>query len=232
MQPNQFLLSSLTRAFKLKNDVISTKLPIYRDLLAVLLMEMENQPYLSILFRTIFLMAYYGLFHASELSDTPSKHTVKACDVQIGFNKEKFMFILRSSKTHGKGAKPQLVKISKSQGGSSRQNTTNTSHRANLIQLPCPYEMLRLYSICRKPYKSANENFFIYNDGRPITAMDLRKCLAITLKSVGFDSTLYGLHSMRSGRVGDLMKLGVPLDTIKKLGCWKSNAVFQYLKHL
>ena len=42
---------------------------------------------------------------------TESQHVVKAKDVHIGINKDKLMFVLHSSKTHGKGTKPQIVKI-------------------------------------------------------------------------------------------------------------------------
>ena len=50
-------------------------------------------------------------------------------------------------------------------------------------------------------------------------------------QEVWFDDTLYGTHSLRSGRTCDLYKLGLSVETIKKIGRWKSNAVFRYLKN-
>ena len=43
-------------------------------------------------------------------------------------------------------------------------------------------------------------------------------------------SELYLFHGFQSGRASDLLKLGVSVETIKKLGRWHSNAVFRYLK--
>ena len=53
--------------------------------------------------------AYYRLFRIGEISQ--SEHVIKACDVHIGTNKKKLMFVVRSSKTHSLGDKPQIVKI-------------------------------------------------------------------------------------------------------------------------
>ena len=64
-----------------------------------------------ILYRAIFLTAYYGLFRIGELTD--SAHAVKAEDVHVGVNKDKPMFVLHTSKTHNRGSKPQIIKISK-----------------------------------------------------------------------------------------------------------------------
>ena len=43
---------------------------------------------------------------------TKSEHVVKAKDVQIAKNKCKLMFVLHSSKTHTRGDKLQIIKIS------------------------------------------------------------------------------------------------------------------------
>ena len=56
--------------------------------------------------------AYFGLFRISKIAKTPSGHAALVNDVQIASNKNKFLFILRSSKTHGVGSKLQIVKIS------------------------------------------------------------------------------------------------------------------------
>ena len=203
-------------------------------MLCVLLEEIEkkykpnNQIYLSLLYKTLLLTMYFGLFHSCELTVTPSGHTVKVTDVQIGFNKKKFMFILRSSKTHSKGNQPQIIKISSSTSKDGLWEERK-SHRS--LQLPCPYQLLREYVNARIPYKSNTEKFFVFRDGSPVTAQNLRKIFKSILFSAGFDNKLYSLHSIRSGCAGDLLKLGLSVDTIKKVGRWKSNAVFRYLKY-
>ena len=138
------------------------------------------------------------------------------------------MFILRSSKTHSKGNKPQIVKISSKE---TIDKSINDFHWKNNVQLPCPYSLLGEYSRVRKPCESDAENFFVFRDGSPVTATDMRKCLKKMPTIAGFDQRLYSLHSLRSGRMGDLFKLGLPIDKIKQLGHWKSNAVFRYLRY-
>ena len=62
----------------------------------------DNQPYLVALYQAVFSSAFYGLFRMCEIAQTPSGHAV-----HIGVNKKKLMFILRTSKTHTLGNKPQ-----------------------------------------------------------------------------------------------------------------------------
>ena len=54
-------------------------------------------------------MTYFRLFRVGEV--TNSEHTIKACDVHLGTNKNKVLFALQSSKTHGKNMTPWLIKI-------------------------------------------------------------------------------------------------------------------------
>ena len=110
-----YLLNALTRACKLKNDVVSARLPIGRSMLELLLKKLDvllaNQPYLLTMYRALFLTTYTGLFRIGEVTASP--HALKAKDVGIGKNKDKLRFLLRSSKTHTPGDRPQVIKISK-----------------------------------------------------------------------------------------------------------------------
>ena len=63
---NKMLLSTIVCACKIKNDVVKTRLPIHKNLLELLLFEIEriyrhSHPYLDILFRCIFRLTYYRL---------------------------------------------------------------------------------------------------------------------------------------------------------------------------
>ena len=110
---NQSLLSTLTRACKMVNDRVHIRRPIRRPLLEVILFEVgrlyNGQPYLVIMYRALFALLYYGLFRIGEL--TKGDHPVKAADVHVAKNKQKMLFVLRSSKTHGKSARLQKVKV-------------------------------------------------------------------------------------------------------------------------
>ena len=188
--------------------------------------EQANQPYLSLLFTTMLCTAYYGLFRVGEIAWTKSNHAAKVTDVQVASNKNKFMFVLRSSKTHMKESIPQIVKISNQCNKSTNSNSTQ-----NDLQLPCPYELLRRYSAVRPPYHSKDKQFFVLSDHSPVTATLLHKCFKAVLIAENFNADLYQLHGICSGCAGDLLKLGLSMETIKKLGRWKSNVVFKYLKY-
>ena len=138
---DQYLLTSLTKACKLINDEVRTRLPIHKGMLRLLLEEVDRhyrktcQPFLQLLYKTLISTMYFGLFRFSEL--TSGTHPVLAKDVHIGMNKKKMLFILRTSKTHWKDVKPQLVKIS-----TTCHKTCDQSLGQKKKQLPCPYELL------------------------------------------------------------------------------------------
>ena len=62
-----FLLASLTKACRFKNNVLHTRLPTHRKLLEVIiqqirnLYEEKNQHYLAVLYSAVFMSSYYGL---------------------------------------------------------------------------------------------------------------------------------------------------------------------------
>ena len=228
-----FLINSLTRACKLKNDKIKVRLPIDRAILEKILTqtkkhfenEQNNQPYLSLLYRTIFATAYFGMFRIGEL--TSGDHAVLAKDVSVGQNKKKMLFTLHSSKTHGKGNLPQSVKIT--------STSTLPKHKVKKekpsSKAHCPYHLLKMFGKLRGPYwKKQCEPFFVFADRSPVQPHHARNCLKTVLKKAGYDETQFSFHSFRIGCSNTLLKLGLSVETIKKLGRWRSNAVFKYLR--
>ena len=236
IQEDRCLFTSLTRACRLRNDKVTIRLPIQKGVLAMTLAKIpiiySNQPYLADLYSALLGTAYFGLFRVGEL--TTGDHPVLVRDFHIGLNKRKMLFVLRSSKTHGLDTKPQLIKIAASsqrkyhlsmnqQSGSSSQ----TNDRG--LELPCPFMLLWRYLARRTPYKSHTEPFFIFMDGSPVHPLHFRTCLKHSLNLAGFNERNYNTHSLWLGRSCDLYKLGLSVETIKKLGRWKSNIVFKYL---
>ena len=194
-----------------------TRLPIKCGLFSQILNTMGDlldlQPYLLVLYQVMLTTAYFGLFRIGEICF--SDHTVKARDVQLGENKPKLMFILCSSKTHCKGNKPQIIKIS----GAALSGS----------QTFCPFLVIKHFVNLQKKRLNNMEQFFIFNDHSPVCPHHFRAILSRATKNIGLDSSLYGSHSLRSGRAIELMEMGVSVETIKKIGQWKSNAVFTYL---
>ena len=170
LNENKFLISSLTKACKYKNDHVRTRLPIKKKMLHMIINQIQtffegiSQEYLSKMYSALVSTAYYGMFRVGEL--TTGDHPVLVNDVQIGQNKNKILFILRTSKTHGKYNHPQMIKIC--QKGKFMQKSPNQF---------CPYQLLREYITIRPKAKLVNEPFFIFRDYAPVTALNFRKTL-------------------------------------------------------
>ena len=124
---------------------------------------------------------------------------------------------------------PQMIKISSLLCYHSGQKNEQKDVRC-ATELPCPYQLLRDYLVCRGGYVCDSEPYFIFRDRSPVTQTHFRVCLRLMLKLAGFQEKFYGTHSLRAGRSCDLYKLGISVETIKKIGRWKSNTVFRYLK--
>ena len=212
------LLASLTWACKLNNDLVNNRLPIRKSVISILIPALgkiyDSQPYLCTLYTALILTTYFGLFRIGEMTENP--HVIKAKDVHIGVNKPKMLFILHTSKTHDRSHKPQLVKI--------------VGSRINNKDLLCPFRTLKEFILVRKKYKSDNEQFFVLSDGSNVKPIHYRKLLKNLMIYNHLDHTQYGVHGMRAGRGTDLLQMCISVETIRKLGKWKSTAVYAYLR--
>ena len=233
LSPDSVLLTALTRACRKWNDKIRIILPIRKSVLLVLLITLDKvfddnpQPYLVSLYKAMFSTAYFGLFRIGEITQSP--HVVKAKDVHIATNKNKIMMLLHSSKTHDKSSKPHIIKlvgqiIAESAVPGSSQNTQSISSAV------CPFRLLKDYLSHCKGYKSDTEQFFVFRDCLPVQPQQFRHMLQKLLKLARFESHRYNSSSFRAGRATDMMEAGVPIDTIQKLGRWKSTAMYTYLR--
>ena len=222
LNENTFLLNSLIKACKLQNNFVQLRLPIYKKMLNMLLKTTKNhylgkgQVYLGHLYCAMLVARYYGLLRIGEIMAGP--HTIKVTDVHIGQNKNKILFVLRMSKTHNKGNKLPLVEI-----------ISNGFANNNRQKEFCLFALIAKYLQMRKPYHSKMEPFFVYSDHSSIQPDAFRKMLKAMLGIAGFNNEAYRGHSLHVGHAGDLLKYGVSVETIKKLGKWKSNSVYTYL---
>ena len=227
LDENKYLLKSLTRACKLKNDRVRTRLPIQKGMLKILLNKLcdifGTQPYLCSLYRAIFASAYFGLLRVGEI--TSGSHPILAKDVHIGSNKQKIMFVLHTSKTHGLDQKPQVIKIH-----STDTIYTKQKNKVKDVQI-CPFTIMRSYLSHReKGYININEPFFIFKDRTPVKPNNMRSILKSVLGQSGFNEDFYNTHSFRIGRSVDLKILNISVETIRFLGRWRSSSVYDYLK--
>ena len=177
---------------------------------------MTDQFYLQALYRALFCLAYYGMMRIGELAE--GDHAVKARDVHIGVNKNKIMILLFTSKTHGRNCWPQKIKIT----------ANNESEIGSKVF--CPFQAVRSYVSLRGGFKVDDERFFIFRDGSTVLPSQAREVLRTCLNNLGLQGVLYNTHSFWAGRCVDLRRAGADLDLLKRLGRWRSNAVFRYLR--
>ena len=220
LNEDKYLLSSLTKACKLQKDRVQIRLPIQKGVLEILIRHISDsflaQPYLDKLFKAIFSTAYYRLLRVGEL--TYSEHVIQTCNVHVADNKQKILFFLRSSKTHGSGSKPQMVKI------------TGTRPIRNAVST-CPFRILREYIKIRPLAECPEKQFFVFVDNSTVKPANVRNVLNQMLNKARLDHTLYGMHSFRIGRASDLLKLHFSVETIKKIGRWCCNVIYTYLRN-
>ena len=217
------LLNSLMKACQLKYDRLTTHLPIRTGLLEMILFETERickkQWYLEVLYKTILLISFHGLLRIGEV--TQGNHVIKAKDVHIGINKDKLLLMLYTSKTHTLGTKPQEIKI--------------IANDSNYIRFKkkhffCPFKVTRSYINLRGAYEEDEEQFFIFKDRSPVKPHHVHSVLKQAIQNINLDSDLYNFHSLRIGMATEMIRVGCPIKLVKKLGRWKSNTVYKYIK--
>ena len=225
------VLASLTKCCKLINDTVRNRFPIQKGLLELLLFQVErffkrkNQYYLEMLYKCFFSLAYYGLMRIGELAQ--SEHVLKAANIHSGDNKQKILLMLYTSKTHGRGSRPQEIRIT-----ADPQNYSNfTRQGTKVVRRFSPFEITKEYSRLRGGYRTQNEQFFIFSDGAPVQSKHVRRMLKRLLKGLKLNPKFYNTHSFRIGRATDLDKFGFSIDSIKALGRWRSNTVYNYIRN-
>ena len=107
---------------------------------------------------------------------------------------------------------------------------TKTNVGTNHTLIVCPFKLLQDYLKVRPRYDHELEQFFIFCDRSPVTARHFRNIIKSLLHHNNLDSKLYCTHGFRAGMASDLLEKGVSVETIHKLGRWKSNAVYTYLR--
>ena len=182
-----------------------------------------EQLYLRILFQALFVMSYYGLLRISEVAK--SDHTLQARDVHVGWNKCKILLLLYSSKTHGPESLPQKVKIT---------GMDQKCHGNNQFKHPpkhfCPFKLISDYIAIRGNFTNEAEPIFIPSSGIQLEQSLVRNVLHTMISKLGLNASLYTFHSLKAGRAMNLHQWGFPVDQIKQIGRWRSNAVNRYLK--
>ena len=102
-----------------------------------------------------------------------------------------------------------------------------TIHLGRTDSVLCPVAALMAYLVVRGKGKGP---LFRFEDGRPLTRPRLVTAVRDALKAAGFQPDLYSGHSFRIGAATTAAACGVPVDVIKALGRWKSEAYQLYVR--
>ena len=84
----------------------------------------------------------------------------------------------------------------------------------------------------RGQFLTPTEQFFIFKDRTHVSAYNARFTLRQCLSNLGLDASMYGYHNFRVGRTTDLIKYNYSIEEVKRMGCWRSNVVYRYIKGL
>ena len=170
----------------------------------------------------MFALGYYGLLRVGELT-SGGEHTIAAKDIHVAANKDKILVVLYSSKTHHRGSRPQIVKIS------SLLDERSGKYRKRFF---CPFQLMRNYMQVRGDYDTDVEPLFVFGDGAAVKPRHARKILRKMIKIIGLNEYNYNMHSLRVGHSLDMLKYGYQISEIRMAGRWKSNVVFKYLRQI
>ena len=106
------------------------------------------------------------------------------------------------------------------------------AEKNRIMKQICPFDAIRNYIAVRPAVRDImNEPFFVFSDNRPVSLVHFRNALNQMLQSAKINDKRYSSHGFRAGRSLDLLRAGLSVETIKKLGRWKSNVIYTYLQY-
>jgi site-specific recombinase XerD len=167
--------------------------------------------YEMLLFKTVFSLAYFGLFRVSELivcsqMDTSRALTMK--DVVFEKNTNALLVQLRITKTKQTG-NPIVVRIP--YNDETKDCIDSLRKYLSLIPLGATY-------------------FFCHANKTPLTRYQFSAVLSKACNQAGFRSDTVKTHSFRIGRATDLAIRGHSDSMIKQMGRWSSGSYLRYIR--
>ena len=202
-----------------KGDTVRQKLPITPELLIGVHSKLNTRHSFDASFWAICLTAFYSLFRKSHLLPTSRK----SFDPNRQFTKQDFVFF-----SWGILLSVRWIKT--------------IQFRERVVRIPIPYIPNSVLCPCRAiaaafaftKHGEDSMHAFSWIDHRTLriysfTSSAFLSKLKACLTLVGVDPSQYAGHSFRQGGASFAFQAGIPIEMIKLLGHWKSNAVLLYL---
>ncbi len=200
------VLSKIIRHFNV-TKVSDARKPISVDLLLRLISSLPSvytSSYQVILFKAMFLLAFFALLRISEITTNKSNtHTLQFADVTLGHQS----FITLRSYKHSSG--PATIFL---------------QHRADNL---CPITALLSFIQGRG---NASGPFFAYPGGSGISRSKFNSALHLCLERCGLSSSEFKSHSFRIGGASYLALQGQSSEFIKAAGRWRSSSYQRYIR--
>ena len=170
--------------------------------------------YEACLFQAAFLLAFHGFLRVSEFAaerkNSPIGRVLARDDVVIEESNPRHIVVrIRYSKTDQYG------------------DTTLISLKENGLPNACPIRAMVAFRAVRTNQPGA---LFCHANGSPLTRYQVSAVLKKVLVASGIPSAEYGTHSFRIGAATTAALNGVPVEKIKEMGRWRSDAYKCYIR--
>lgn len=206
------MLEGMRRVDKRKD----TRLPITEHLLIRIVSALPaicSSQYESDMFSSAFVLCFHGFLRVGEVAINKkwNSHMVILFEnIKIvnekGINLIRIFLKYSKSDQYGKGVTIEIIE--------------NDS-------MICPVKLLRTYLGNRPKFGGP---LFCHFSGSPITRNQFVGILNKALKCTGIDSSHIRSHSFRIGACSSHFDKGTPVEEIKRLGRWKSDAYKRYIR--
>ena len=206
-----FLIAKTFRGLQILKPAQDSRLPISRPLLHLMIDTIDIMPlsyFHKLLYKSMFLLAFYALCRISELTKTPSNHSLQYHDLQLLHGPERIIVTFRTFKH-----------------STSKESVSIHSH---LPHKYCPVAMIKLY-LANRPINGPHD-LFITEQCKPVPRLRFTQVLKQTISACQRDPELYKSHSFRIGGATYAAQLGLSPLQIQRLGRWHSNAFLKYLR--
>lgn len=209
---SQPLLRQMLQGLQRSAPVVSGRRPISLSLLARLVQVLPSVCFSSfecLLFRSAFLLAFFGAFRLMELVAVNRTSPTGLLFSEACFCEEYLLLWLRRSKTDQRG-RGRWIRLNRFLGSPL-----------------CPVEALRLFLDVRP---SCGVALLCHEDGSPLTKFQFNSVLRRSLVGLGCGNFKVSAHSFRIGAATEAARLGLDESVIKRLGRWESSRYNLYVR--
>ena len=200
-------LSSITKIMPARDS----RLPITQFILFRLIQSVDSvigNQYNRVLIKTMFAVAFYGLFRVGELTIQNSGNISLMYD-HLKLYRDRAVISITNYKNNKNNQPFEIV-----------------LHPQN--HLACPFRLLIEFINSRG---NTSGPLFCFADGKPVSRNYFNTQLKNCLLFIGLDPSHYKSHSFRIGGASFLYSLGLSDVQIKLMGRWNSDAFLLYIRN-